>query len=956
MQSNDLMAQEVKNESLRKSALTQMNAGRFGEAIDLLNKFISANPQYAEGYNLRGICHRARNQFQNAVLDFRRAVKLKPDYRDAARNLAEAQAIWYAELEKKILGHKREIAINPDTPYNYLEIGKSYRWMEEWALAEEWYDQYLARDDDASPDEIIRYSEILAKTKHIRKGEKILKIYVERYPDDWRLWSKYGYFTMWMGRYKNAAKAFRTALQFKPYFKEAQDGLDMATKQAYVTQQDPRAFEKEFPIDRYYRILRKNPDDLDTKFLLVDELIKAERIEEAYTQMLEIRVDYSDDERFQERFDYVVDFRERVYRQRIADYTARVEANPTDKIAVQRLADYYQFLEEYESALAVLENYFIVVPDESDQQMRFQYAKIAAWDREFFLAIDVVDQLLIESPDNLEYQLFRAQLSIWNDVDIELIEPYLENVLSSQPRNIDALIAMGSYKLMEKDYDAAQMYADSAQSVDQYNTDLVTLQTNIDFQKLRAEEEARYEILEEGRQLVVDGECESALRYYERYLEQSEPNYLIMKEYADVLYCAERYEEALDIYNNVLSGGYFFEASLQRAKLLYTIKDTTDALDAFRKLASEEPGEFEPYLYLGDAFALAEEYDSAHAVYDSLMTWNLDSSQVAMIEIRRGWIPVTGLRGIITSFPASMGLAPSLSYYSDNTSFSFTKAGARLDLGVTEFFSLGVSFYKTFFNAQREKLDSNIISSLEQQGYPFAGSRTYTALKGHIFFNFSRELTAGFAYGSLNSEGETKEPETEMYLRYDDQTEDFWLLGSYYNSDATHILYSPYLIDYKLRATLTKFAGLYVHPASKFLARGYFQYVRVSDGNEGNDFLIRLGKYFNQDLAAGYEFWYSNFKYAGDDSPLYYSPENFNSHSLWFDYDLEKDAVAKLIIGGKVGYVPQDDFVSMEGHIDIFYRFSPQLSLNGNLSLGNNSREGSDYSFFSGSVSLYWGF
>jgi tetratricopeptide (TPR) repeat protein len=244
MQSNDLMAQEVKNESLRKSALTQMNAGRFGEAIDLLNKFISANPQYAEGYNLRGICHRARNQFQNAVLDFRRAVKLKPDYRDAARNLAEAQAIWYAELEKKILGHKREIAINPDTPYNYLEIGKSYRWMEEWALAEEWYDQYLARDDDASPDEIIRYSEILAKTKHIRKGEKILKIYVERYPDDWRLWSKYGYFTMWMGRYKNAAKAFRTALQFKPYFKEAQDGLDMATKQAYVTQQDPRAFEK----------------------------------------------------------------------------------------------------------------------------------------------------------------------------------------------------------------------------------------------------------------------------------------------------------------------------------------------------------------------------------------------------------------------------------------------------------------------------------------------------------------------------------------------------------------------------------------------------------------------------------------------------------------------------------------------------------------------------------------
>jgi cytochrome c-type biogenesis protein CcmH/NrfG len=53
---------------------------------------------------------------------------------------------------------------------------------------------------------------------------------------------------MWLGKYRNAENAFRTALQFKPFFKEAQDGLDQATREAYVTQQDPRAFEKEFPM------------------------------------------------------------------------------------------------------------------------------------------------------------------------------------------------------------------------------------------------------------------------------------------------------------------------------------------------------------------------------------------------------------------------------------------------------------------------------------------------------------------------------------------------------------------------------------------------------------------------------------------------------------------------------------------------------------------------------------
>ncbi|MDZ7763108.1 MAG: hypothetical protein U5K00_01590 [Melioribacteraceae bacterium] len=43
------------------------------------------------------------------------------------------------------------------------------------------------RDDDASPDEIIRYTEILSHTGSIRKGEIILEEFVSRYPEDWRL-------------------------------------------------------------------------------------------------------------------------------------------------------------------------------------------------------------------------------------------------------------------------------------------------------------------------------------------------------------------------------------------------------------------------------------------------------------------------------------------------------------------------------------------------------------------------------------------------------------------------------------------------------------------------------------------------------------------------------------------------------------------------------------------------
>ena len=131
-------------DALKYDAQTEMKAGRYGEAIDLLNRYISAHPQEAEGYNLRGLCYEKRSQYEMAVYDYRSARKLKSNNKEIAQNLTRATDTWYKLLYNKIEGHKREIAINPKRPINYLEIGKSYKNLGEWITAEEWYDKYLA--------------------------------------------------------------------------------------------------------------------------------------------------------------------------------------------------------------------------------------------------------------------------------------------------------------------------------------------------------------------------------------------------------------------------------------------------------------------------------------------------------------------------------------------------------------------------------------------------------------------------------------------------------------------------------------------------------------------------------------------------------------------------------------------------------------------------------------------
>ncbi len=923
-------------DDLKQAAIVHMKAGRYGEAIKLLNKYISAKPRLAEGYNLRGLCYEARSQFKNAVIDFRRARKLEPKNQEVLKNLARVTQKWYKILKKNIVGYKRDIKINPGNPYNYLEIGKAYRWMEEWDLAEQWYDKYLELDPNASPDEIIRYSEILAANKHIKKGQKILKKWVDKYPNDWRLWSRYGYFSLWLGKYKIAKKAFERALSFKPFFQEAKDGLDIATKHAYVTELGPSDV-KEYPIDRYYRILRKNPDRDEIRFKLVDALIKAKRIEEAYQQLLILGNKYEGDPRYEEKWNYVVNYRNKIYTKKIKEFRAKLDRNPKDKRAAYNLAKYFTYKEEYDSAVAVYENYLNEVPDEKDPKFLFDYARAASWNREFDKAIQIMDKLLEKYPDNLDFQLFRAQLSVWTNQTLDLAEKYLTNVLKKQPNNIDALIAMGSYLLTKRDFDGAKEMADRAEKIDASNPEIEKLRSNIEFQEMRAKEEKLYKILEKGRQLAMKDSCSEALPYYREYLDQAEPNDLILKEYGDVQFCAKDYEGAKESYEEVLSHGYMYEAALQHAKLAYATGDSLEALKEFKELSKREPEEFDPILYLADTYAKIGKADSARMIYNTLLNkWDLDSTEVSMVKMRLGWLPVTGLEGFLETFPSSVGFSPSASYYGDNLGFRFYRAGGRLDLGLISYFSAGVSFAKTF--VMQTDINQNILNR-----------RDFTSFKGHLFANIRNVFTAGIGYGTNNSGYGDVNPEWDAFARYE-KKDTFSVAVTYNQTDADLILYSPNLIDVRLIASFLRLSGYYRFKSTLTLS-GYYTYITVSDGNAGNNIQLRVGKEFWPDLMAGYEYYYANFRF---EDPHYYTPIAFVSHSLWGEYFPLKTEDMKLKTSAKVGYVPSNKFILLEAKAEFTYKISNKLSVSAAASLGSTTRENESYKYNAAEFSAYW--
>ncbi len=929
------VTQEEKNE-----ALHEMQSGRYGEAIDLLNKYISAHPQQADGYNLRGLCYEKRKQYEYAVYDYRSARKLEPNNKEINANLARATKSWYSLIYNDIEGYKREIAINPKDPENYLAIGKDYKNLGQWLVAEEWYDKYLTMAH-ASPDEIIRYTEILAKDNHIAKGWPILKKYTEEYPNDQRIWSRFGYFSLWLGKTKIAIQAFENSLAIKPFFKEAMDGLDEAKGKGYIFTVNDTSVKHfnygmppvrpafVYPIDKYYSILKRRPSDDDTRLKLIDALIKANRFEEVYQQLSILQNDKYDSAKVAAISAQTDSLSQEYYQSQVADYKTKFAADSSDKKIALQLGQYYSRLQEYDSTMMVYNAYLERHP--GDKEVLFKYAKAEANNRNYFRAFDRMQKLLSSDPNNLEYQLFVAQLDVWIGQNLDTAKIYLNNVLTKDPHNIAAMVAMSSLSMRQNNFEVAENYMDKIKAIEPNSPDVKALQSSLTMNKFRYKEEQNYAILQEAEDLYAQHKCDEAAAKFKVFLANSAPNTIMEKEYADILACAGDYQKAIDTYNNVLSQGYDFNADYSRATTYFAMGDTVKALEEFQRLAKSNPDNFNVNLYLGDSYIRMHEFNKARDVYDNMKeNLKLDSSQVAMVDQRYKWMPVTGFNGFLSTFPTYALVTPTASYYGDNQGVRNSIEGLRLDLGVTSFLSVGAEGFRTTLSS----------------GSVIVNSNTY---RWDITLRLLENLILGVNFGNAYYGTSYTQPVAEIYAR-SEVANSYSIYGSYSKMDASQVIYSPYLIGYRLNADLFR-AGGYYQTKSGLRATLDLASMSFADGNRGYTLGFRLGKYFYPHFMLGYAYFGSGFQFT---SPLYFSPSGYSTHNLFADWDIVRDSSATVTIGGLIGFVANSSYIIRQAYLNATYRILDGLTLQGSIIGGSSVFNYAGYSSYMIRFSAYW--
>ncbi len=171
-------------------------------------------------------------------------------------------------------------------------------------------------------------------------------------------------------------------------------------------------------------------------------------------------------------------------------------------------------------------------------------------------------------------------------------------------------------------------------------------------------------------------------------------------------------------------------------------------------------------------------------------------------------------------------------------------------------------------------------------------------------------------------------------------------------SDAVQTLFSPFLLDTNFTVIDYSIEGSYYTPSQMVLS-GQYSFKKISDDNRSNQLILRLGKKFSSDFIAGYE--YSNLNYSFE-TPLYYSPGQFESHSLWGDYNIIHDEVMDLSIGGKVGVIPNNDLLIKELNAKLSLEIFESFTLQGEAVLSENARDLVDYRSTSISIIAFWVF
>lgn len=130
-----------------KRGLAHVSTRNYEQAIVDFTKAIALDPHYAEAYNNRSTAHLLMGNYGQAVVDCRGALELAPDFVAACVNRGIAYT-GLRDYNKALADYDRALTLSPDNMYAYHNRGNTYLWMSNYKEAITNYSQAIRLNPD----------------------------------------------------------------------------------------------------------------------------------------------------------------------------------------------------------------------------------------------------------------------------------------------------------------------------------------------------------------------------------------------------------------------------------------------------------------------------------------------------------------------------------------------------------------------------------------------------------------------------------------------------------------------------------------------------------------------------------------------------------------------------------------------------------------------------------------
>ena len=727
-----------------------------------------------------------------------------------------------------------------------------------------------------------------------------------------------------------------------------------------------------FPVDRYRYLLAHQPDNIQLRYALVEELVGYNRIGEAYETLLAPDHVNPFDSVYVDLLAQIDAKRDSWLNERIALLQDTLAQTPQDSELLRELIDLYHFARQPDMTLDLYRRWLtlceedrmgpdgqdadsagthIVKEDETAMAVRLNYAQ-ALYDAGFYNeALKQTERLLTNTvqdiaPINLYIQLVTA-LGLPRERAMNM----LTNYLVGDPSHVEARLQLSELYLADQQPLKADTLLRQAYTLGRPEDmgRINRLDFRIGSTLLRSEQDGIQQARDDALERAANGDYGAAIEAFNTYMERkNERTHADLRELARLHTAAGEFTRALSILYELHERSPSPDLWKDLGKNRYYLGDHAGALLEMEPYVEAYPRDIEAKALLRQIYVEVQQYALADSV--ARYTEATDRSTLNETYRRRVRERLDLLeRAISTDY---VGLVVPISQYiraeGSITSYEHWAQGLLTQVTMPAEprpFVLTAGLISHFVEGTR-RLTADTPFSLSRVNQVLMGgyfdltspsARSFVGYTNRLridagVFDYSGGRTAGFAELS--------------YLRH--QPDRYNASVSIRNTEGGIYLWSPAGGEFGLRLTQfeTKWHTRDLLPDSTLritaeldvnLVKGLRDSTQAQRRrNAGTDIRLEASYRLTNYLYAGLSFNAVSFRHTLE---TYFSPSRYRAYDLWVEYERELIgrwfSRSRLTTG--IAFYRRGSF-AIRGESDLIYRFADQLSFSINASAGYSVR------------------